>query len=118
MSKSIGKTRKRISELLEAWTQRLGLRWWTITAVYYSKRRPNGKHGQVFATVYPDWRYMHARIDFNLRVAADLTPAELEAAVVHELCHVLVNELGGKPHHEERVCTTMARAFLWTRILK
>jgi len=39
---------------------------------------------------------------------------EIERAVVHELCHILVNEMReDEIHHEERVVTGLQKAFMW-----
>lgn len=115
------KQRKRIAKLLDAWTYRLGLRWWHITASYHGRKRfHRGRLTEAFAVVTADWRYLSAHIEVNLPLARDLTDAELERCVVHELCHILVNEMRPAPRctdGEERVCTTLAAAFLWTRAL-
>jgi len=120
--KSYRKQRRRVAQLFDTWTYRLGLRWWTIRVLYYNRRK-RFKHAadhETFARVYADWRYLNATIEINLPCAKRLDDAELEAAVVHELCHILVNEMSTtalRTTGEEHVCTTLAQAFIWTRTL-
>jgi hypothetical protein len=113
--------RQRIMRFIDAWLEPLGLRWWTVRVMYH--RRSKGFRAihptrVVLARVVADWRYMEAQIDVNVGAAVGLADWELERAVVHELCHLLVNELqgaAGYTDHEERVVQTLARAFIWVR---
>ncbi|KKL89323.1 hypothetical protein LCGC14_1915860 [marine sediment metagenome] len=67
---------------------------------------------------------MVATVAFNISALKELDDHDLEVVVVHEMCHVLVNEMradrGGEPTHgsvahEERVVSTLAQAFLTVR---
>lgn len=55
----------------------------------------------------------------TLPVMEELTDDELEEIFVHECGHILVNEMRGDPDdwldHEERVVSTLTKAFLWVR---
>lgn len=116
--------KERIEALFDYWTARLGLRWWRIHRVFVrdasefktdEKDRPD-----TTANCSADWRYLEAKVSFNMLRCLDLDPDELEYVVVHELQHILVNEtrddeLKGFTASEERVCTTLAKAFIWTR---
>lgn len=59
-----------------------------------------------------DWRYKRADIHWTRGVVSEMTDDELAEAFVHELVHVMVNEIGTSDDHEERVCTEIARAFM------
>lgn len=118
--KDFKQQRKRIRKLFKTWIYPLGLSWWRIDIIYHRRRKGflHDSNRQTFARVFADWRYMRAQIDVCVPAAQVLENDELENAVVHELAHILVREAGdpdGVTHHEERVCTTLARAFIWTR---
>lgn len=66
------------------------------------------------AYVDANWMYASAKISVNLPAFDDMKPDEIERHVVHELCHILVNEMReGELHHEERVVTGLTKAFFW-----
>jgi predicted SprT family Zn-dependent metalloprotease len=68
--------------------------------------------------VFPDWRYMHAYIGVCVPSVARVSDEELENAVVHELVHILVNEMQKKDQdHEERAVTLTTKAILFVRDL-
>ncbi len=98
----------------------LGLLWWTVEVVYFSdpkeiKKVFKRKDGNsVIGRVYADWEYMQATIHINVPVLDRLSKYEIERAVVHELVHILVNEMR-EPGilHEERVVTQLQKAFMW-----
>jgi hypothetical protein len=113
--------KKVIRKFLDQWITCLGLRWWKID-VYWFKTRKEVKRFKkqgskyAFARCYADWRYGTASIHINLPAFDVLSDAEIEATVVHELVHVLVNEMqAGGMDHEERAVTGLTKAFLWTR---
>jgi predicted metallopeptidase len=114
--------KKTIDRYLDEWIYRLGLRWWNVVVYWHRKpkmvKRIFGKHVHktVLAQTYADWRYGIASIHINLPAFQNMSHKETECAIVHELCHILVNELReGEIHHEERVVTGLQKAFLWTR---
>jgi len=117
--KKYKRARKRFSKLASAWTKRLGLAWWRVDVFYYDKapKRFKRKHGrQVAAKMIARWEYMSAEMHVNLPFIAEMTKDEMEHVIVHELCHALVNEMREEGHkHEERVCTRLTQAFLWTK---
>jgi len=119
---------KRVRDLVKRWIGPMGLRWWKLDVVYYADydecRQLFGKPGdaslETVMSTYASWQYLEATIDVNLQRVAKMGNDELEMTVVHELAHVLINEMRevqGEEgiEHEERVATTLARAFLWTR---
>jgi predicted SprT family Zn-dependent metalloprotease len=113
--------KKVIAQSLNKWIYRLGLRWWTVNVYWYKKpkqvKRFFGKRKDetVLARTFSDWRYGTAEIHFNLPAFECMTDDEIESVIIHELCHVLVNEMReGEIHHEERVVTQLQKAFCWT----
>lgn len=112
-----------IKKYYAVWGYRLGLRWWNIDLVFYDD--PNsilqnfgtGGDQTVLAVTYVSWQYGTAKMLFNVPAFSKLDKHEIERAVLHELCHVLVNEMReGEIHHEERVVTCLQKAFMWTEV--
>lgn len=69
-----------------------------------------------------DWRYGTACITWNMPLVREQSDDKLEMAFVHELMHIFVNEMrwtatndGDSIDHEERVTSTLTKAFLWLR---
>lgn len=126
--------KRRVQALLDEWAfgkDRKGpripsLKDWIIVVRYSREgiQMPDGD--EAGAQVVSSWFYKTAEIDFNCLNLHDLTTVEIERTVLHELCHLLVNEMrewGGKygereeawSHHEERVVTDLSMAFLQTK---
>jgi len=113
--------KKKIKEIFERWTYLLGLRWWDISLTFSKEKSYFYKDdgSRILAKTWSDWRYMKATILINYREIKLLDPEEIEKIIIHELCHVLVNEMReGDISHEERVVTTLTKAFLWTKNLE
>jgi hypothetical protein len=114
-------TREQLKAAFDTWLRRLGLLWWEIEVCYYDdpgeiiKRfRDPGGDIQVLATTYAEWKYAAARIEINLPAFDGLEADKIERVVVHELCHILVNEMREDDlHHEERVVTGLTKAMFW-----
>lgn len=112
---------KKINSLFEKWVTRLGLRWWNIKVVFYDDpseivtRFKEDDTTVCVAVTHSDWRYAEAKISVNLPAWKDVTKDEAETIVIHELVHVLVNEMRTSGNdHEERVVTNIVKAFRWT----
>lgn len=125
MSKPTPKEEPTPHELAKAafakWIPMLGLAWWDLEIVYYDdpteivNRFRNDDNGIVTMFVSTNWIYAESRVSVNLPALTDMTPDKIERTVVHELCHILVNEMReGELHHEERVVTGLTKAFMWT----
>jgi hypothetical protein len=115
-------TQDLIRAAFEKWVTRLGLGWWRVDVVYYddpteivSRFREDGGGQRIIAAhVTADWRYAEACISVNLPAWVEMSEDQIERAVVHELMHVLVNEMReGEMHHEERVVTQLTKAVFW-----
>jgi hypothetical protein len=104
--------KKRIQVLTERWVKPLGMNWGRIHFVYHrdsgdfqeqrekycDTSKDGSGRGLAFCT--SDWRYAESTIQFNLLVVAGEDDDALEEFYVH---------------HEERVATTLAKAFVWLR---
>jgi hypothetical protein len=112
--------RERVLPLFEKWVQVLGLKWWKIRIEYERTNKDDDEPGwQATFSCSADWRYADALITAYCPALVKLTDEELEQAIVHELCHVFLNELRenkkDRHDHEERVATMLAKAFIWLR---
>ena len=114
--KAFKRSRKRFQAVLDKWLKPLGLLWWHID-VFYHRETPKSfkkKRGVTAAKVIARWKYMEAAIYVNTPAIPGMDDEELDRVVIHELCHILVNEMReAEMHHEERVCTRLAQAFAW-----
>lgn len=120
--------RERVKPLFEKWAHALGLAWWSLTLEYEREEDAapvrgtefhTGKWGRAMSTNV-DWRYARGTITAYMPMVKTLSDEELERTVVHELCHVFLNETRTADKadwldHEERVAETLAKAFLWLR---
>lgn len=111
---------------VDRWAARFGLSTWNLKAEYerdgdeFTPARQEGTvRTETLANTVTNWPYMQATITFNCKALFDRDEAVVEAAVVHELSHILVAELRDVSDdflkHEERAVTMLARAFLATR---
>jgi hypothetical protein len=98
------------------------LRWWDLTIHWHKKGEKSLKKSDkaIDAWIYADWKYATASLHINLDSFSRMGDKDIESVIIHELCHALVNEMReGEMHHEERVVTGLAKAFIWTeRITK
>jgi len=124
--------RRRLRRVVKAWIDSLGLGGWLLHLSYdrtgeaFNDEVIDNGHIRLVndAKTTVKWEYQEASISFNVPEFVDYDDDRLEFIVVHELCHLLVNEMRsdhegerahGKLLHEERVCTQLARAFIATR---
>ena len=117
------KQKRRIQVIFKKWQPILRLTGWEFTWQYHRQclpdAGPNAPRWEPLGRCTPMWEYKSALVEFVLSSVADLTDDELEGHIVHELVHVLVNELKEydmeRPEtvkHEERVVTEVTWAFL------
>jgi hypothetical protein len=115
-------TKDIIKSCFDKWAKPLGLLWWHVDLVYFTepadviREFAFSDEEIVLARTYADWRYGTASIHFNVPGFDGLSLEEIERTVVHELVHILVNEMReGEMHHEERVVTGLTKAMFWLR---
>jgi predicted SprT family Zn-dependent metalloprotease len=76
---------------------------------------PGRKNETIIGRTYADWKYRTAHIYINLPALKRKTSYQIEEIIVHELMHVLVNEMReGNIKHEERVVTSLTESIFWT----
>lgn len=116
----MGNKTRIIKAAFAKWIERLGLGWWDIEVAYYDdpaeviQKFHSYEGGVAAANVSAEWMYGKAQINVNLPAIAHLNEDDIEKIVIHELCHIMVNEMReGELHHEERVVTWLTKAFLW-----
>jgi len=109
--------RKIIQAAFDKWLKPLGLLWHDGRISYYTDKKSIKKvfdNKDVCAKCWADWRYGTFTIAINLPAFKGMSREQIEGVVLHELCHVLVNEMReGEIHHEERVVTGLTKAFEW-----
>lgn len=117
--------KKRLGPIIRKWLNRTGLNGWTVDIEYYD-RIP--RHEDAAMAMDVQWVYLQATMKVSTNKVADETDRRCEEIIVHELAHILVNEMrplhrgdnlddyasAQQMEHEERVCTMIARALLWT----
>ena len=118
----------RVGGLFQKWVAALGLNWWQIEIEYVRENATPGSgviqdaSFQATFKVRAAWQYARASITAYLPAIEDMEGHDLEMSVVHELCHIFLNETRDPDtersdwlDHEERVATTLAKAFIWLR---
>lgn len=121
-TKKFNKCRLKIQDYLDKWIKIMGLGEWSITVTYVDVdscragqvKRLAGRfsEGLPAATAYALWQYLDGSIYFNVNELADYEARELEDVVIHELAHLLLNEMREDGiDHEERVTTMLTSAF-------
>lgn len=114
------KQRDRIRALADKWLEPLGLLMWRRVHLAFSDDVKAGSP-ECVGEARVSWEYQEATITFYLPNVVGLDDEDLEYAFVHECQHVLVHEMRWQDadtdniRHEERVCTTLARAFVWVK---
>lgn len=118
-------TRARVLAVIDRWSGPMGVRWWQVTHEW-ERLHDSVEHApassstavRTAARTRVQWPYLRATIEWFLPALRDLSEDELEEVVVHEFGHILVNEMrwveaegGDNILHEERVVSTLERAF-------
>ena len=108
--KTLEKYKRQAIKFLEKWVNLLGLDRCQLTIDFSdeAKMYEDGLH--VVAETSASWQYNSALVIFYLANFDKLKPDRLEMAILHELVHVLVNEMrsytasDGSAHEERVVC--------------
>jgi hypothetical protein len=111
--------KRRIKRQMGRWFNVLGLGYWSRVDVGYSTdTRVEGGHS-VPATTWVRWEYLTAGITFHLPEIAKLDDRDVELVVLHELCHLLIEEgvrsKGAEQERIEKLATQLSLAFRWVR---
>jgi hypothetical protein len=118
------RVKERLMNLKDFWRV-IGIGWWHIRLELEREgiRQTDAQYvsaEQTFFRVSVDWRYMEATIHCSMPALATLDDETLEEMFVHELMHIMVNEMRSDAgtnsiDHEERVCQTLALGFCWLK---
>lgn len=111
--------KKRIQAILARWRPS-GFAWWRIRTVYDRGCHADCDTRARVAQTQMRWEYREATITFYLDRFEKLGDEESEAAVVHELSHLLVSPIEDASSDLARQVTEhavelVASALLWTR---
>ncbi len=121
----------RIQALEKRWIETLGLAAWKLNTEFVRGdfTSDGSPAPDTLATAKTHSEYMLATISWNMPLVPDHNDRELERVFLHEYMHVILNEMRPwragsevdkalsqeETWHEERVCTMLGNAFLWTR---
>ena len=116
--KEFAAAKARVWKYTKKWDLPLGLRWWHQTHEWCDEPIGDAPEGRsVAGKADVDWQYCRVVFKWYLPGLAELDDTALEKLVVHEMMHVLTNEMrqwqdaSDAMMHEERCATTLARAF-------
>ncbi len=111
--------KNKIAKILRTWIKDFGLRWYNIDIEYKAGDAPErGNEYKCVAQVTSKWMYRDATITIWLEELPYHDEERLERLLVHELCHILVEQMRpeeGVTDNEECVVEGLARAFMWVR---
>lgn len=112
--KALEKQKKRVRRYLDKWRNLLCLWNWTGGVSWSEERKTGEPEGaETLADVYVDWKYLDYCINFYLPCLPGKTDKEIERYVIHEMAHILVNEMREEGiKHEERVASQLTNALL------
>lgn len=118
-------TKTRIKKFLDIYIPILGLQDWEICCEYCPCPPEEDMH-HAGADCKVQWDYKTATIRWVMSALTENSEDQIEYVVVHEMCHILVNQMrdvwvnkGDAAvfciRHEERVVTELAKSFLRAR---
>jgi hypothetical protein len=96
------------------WKTNLFLGMWEVNTVirdYISRSDDN-----VLAECDTDWKYLRATVTFSYISLRGLDESEIEATVIHELLHIVIDELKEEQdyrNHAERVTSHLTNAMVY-----
>lgn len=106
------KQRKIVKDIFLWWRANTGLSFWNINVQFADYLDGGCTAGSCAA----NWKYLNATLTFSDDAIKNMDRNELEELVVHEMMHMLLNEMReGKIKHEERVATQLQKAFMWVK---
>lgn len=107
--------KEKIGEIVDLWTGRLGLKWFTIKVVYDYDSCPDEPATAAIAECH--WQYRQGKITFYLPVLLGNDYDGIKRIVVHELCHFLVSPIQDYSTDESRARTELAVSLVTDAIL-
>lgn len=109
----------RVQKFIDKWFKPIGMGWWQVDMEWnriHAEESPT-----TIAITNCNWQYRTGRIEFFLPTCADLNDDQLEEAIIHEFCHILVAPLQDLRDDQSReitehTVTTLARTIIWARL--
>lgn len=106
---------KRIAKYIKKWVPLLGLQQWRLEVNYVETYRADDPNTE--ADTSATWQYLKAVLRFYLPCFVHFDDDYVEAVVVHELVHVLVNPMEStcpedKTDQRERAVEEITQALL------
>jgi predicted SprT family Zn-dependent metalloprotease len=103
-----------INKYLKKWKGGLFLGMWTINFNIRDYLHDDGGSYLTAATCDSSWKYFTADLDFSLTQLKDMEEKEIEKIIIHELLHIVVNEMREDGiEHEERVTSHLQMIMSW-----
>lgn len=101
-----------VRKQIKKWTPILGLKNWEIKVSYEDMDRIVDGMSFLAETVCT-WYTLRATIAIFLPAIKKLDKEEIELTVVHELVHIVLDEMSEcDSKHDERACETISKALL------
>jgi predicted metallopeptidase len=115
--KDLTKYKRTVERVLNKWVKLLGLDRCTLTIEFSDESKTSEEGMSVIAETSASWQYNAAYIIFYLANFNKVKPDRIEMAIIHELIHILVNEMrnysaSDGTEHEERVVCSLTDAVL------
>jgi len=115
--KDLTKYRKLALRFLNKWIKVLGLDRCQLTIDFSDEAKVSEDGMHVIAETSASWQYNAALVIFYLANFDKIKPDRLEMAIIHELVHILVNEMRSYTAsdgvcHEERVVCGLTDAIM------
>lgn len=102
-----------VNKYIKKWTPILGLENQRIKLRWKNERLVAESGLETLMNTLACWHLLQATITMYIPSLKALDKEELELTVVHELLHVVLDEMREYDEkHLERVCETMARSFV------
>lgn len=120
--KTLKREKKRCQRLLKPWIRALGLDYWEYEFIYYRDETDyqydTNTSGNGIAVVWVQWEYLRFKVAINVPMIRHMSDDRLRRVLVHELCHVLVEETKEPDEnnkHNERVVTNLQKVLFWVK---
>ena len=98
---------EKVEGLITLWKPFFGIENWSLTIEFF--RGPIPGNEDAVGCCHSLWEYMDATLQFNLAELAENGDEQLEGVVIHEMLHIIVDELKTKKGSPERVVTHLSR---------
>lgn len=101
---------EKVEGLITLWKPFFGIENWRVNIHFYRGAIPGNEDAA--GCCHSLWEYLDATLEFNLAELAENDDEQLESVVVHELLHIIVDELKTKKGSPERVVSHLSRILM------